>query len=65
MIREVLEKMPKNVRTELENIRKARKNGCMTDNEARQRAAGYTQGLYDGGLITERERQKLFIYTTV
>ena len=33
--------------------------------KAGQHAYGYTLGLRDGGLITERQRQLLFIYCTV
>lgn len=31
---------------------------------ARSRSAGYVSGLYDAGLITDRERRQLFLYIT-
>lgn len=33
--------------------------------EVRQRMAGYALGLRDAGLITERDRQYIFVYMTV
>lgn len=61
--KETLERMPQNVRFALEDLRKYLRGFPEKRDEIRARAAGYTQGLRDAGLITERERQKLFIYT--
>lgn len=65
MTREVLNRMPENVKFVLETLRKDYKNAALDKAEVRCRAAGYTQGLRDAGFITERERQILFVYTTV
>ncbi len=64
MTREVLEKIEKQypaVRAHIEALRrdyKAFNNSCRLAGE-------YTQALRDAGIITERERQILFVYTTV
>lgn len=63
--REVVSRMPGNVRATLEELRKDYKNPAIKRDETRARSGGYVNGLRDGGLITERERQILFIYTTV
>lgn len=65
MTKQVLNKIPANVRAALEQLRKDYKNDALNKGESRNRSAGYVQGLRDAGLITERERQILFIYTTV
>lgn len=65
MTKQVLNKIPANVRAALEQLRKDYKNDALNTDESRSRSAGYVQGLRDAGLITERERQILFIYTTV
>ena len=63
MTKETLEKMPIPVRQELERLRQS----CKSDQKKFEimRAAGYVKGLRDAGLITERQRQILFIYTSV
>ena len=66
--KETLERMPKHVVDYLEHLRSDyNMDGFNYAHKAatRNRAAGYTLGLRDAGLITERERQILFIYTTV
>lgn len=65
MTREVLRKMPDNVKRAIEDLRKDYKNEALNKDCVRNRSAGYVQGLRDAGLITERERQILFVYTTV
>lgn len=68
MTKETLDKIPENVRFEIELIRKRMKN---TKNDIERRdvvteySYAYGKGLRDAGLITERERQILFVYTTV
>ena len=63
--RDILDKLPECVRTELEHLRKDYKNEALNHDAALARSAGYAEGLRDAGLITERERQFVFIYTTV
>lgn len=70
--KEVLEKLPQKVLFQVEKYRNERKSldeANQRDYEKRGRlideAHAYLKGLRDGGLITDRERQILFIYTTV
>ena len=63
--REVLEKMPKIVRWKIDDLRKDYKNEALNKYKVRAQIYGYTNGLRDAGLITESERQKLFVYATV
>ena len=63
--REVINRMPATVLYMLENIRKDYKNPALNKETTRARLYGYTQGLRDAGLISERERQILFVYGTV
>lgn len=65
MTRETLEKLPANVRDHIESIRKDYKNNGLRKDDTRMHAYGYTLGLRDGGLITERQRQILYVYCTV
>lgn len=65
MTREVLNKIPENVRSAIEELRRDYYNDALNIDKVRSRAYGYTLGLRDAGLITERERQILFVYTTV
>jgi len=67
--RETLEKLPANVRHEIE-LRKSDYKRFPTTAysmhmQIRATINGYLRGLRDAGLITERERQVLFVYTTV
>ena len=65
MTRKILENLPATVRAHIESIRKDYKNETIRQDETRKHAYGYTLGLRDGGLITERQRQLLFIYCTM
>ena len=67
MTRETLDKLPENVRNEIERLRKDYKHEELYNRQdaARARLAGYVKGLQDAGLITERERMFLFSYGTV
>ena len=65
MTRETFEKQPEIVRKNLEGLRHDYKSGVVNKDVARAQSAWYVKGLRDAGLITERERQILFIYTTV
>jgi len=63
--RETVEKMPEKIRKQLENLRGDYKHPYMDKSETRARLYWYLVGLRDAGLITERERQTLFVYGTV
>ncbi len=63
--REVFNRMPEAVRNQLENIRKGYKNKALDTDATRAELYGYTLGLRDAGIISERERQILFVYGTV
>ena len=64
MTRELLTKLPNNVKEYSEKLKREYKGEVFNKKETRERAAGYCAGLRDGGLITDRERQILFIYIT-
>ena len=63
--REVFNRMPEAVQSAIENIRTAYKNSANDKSTVRAELYGYTKGLRDAGLISERERQILFVYGTV
>lgn len=63
--REVFNRMPEAVQNKLEDIRMNYKNTALDKVETRAELYGYTLGLRDAGLISERERQILFVYGTV
>ncbi len=63
--REVFNSMPEAVRSRLESIRKDYRNPALDRDKTRKELYGYTNGLRDAGLISERERQILFVYGTV
>lgn len=68
MTKKTLEKLPNHVRAKIEDLRKsytAKGFPFVHYDVARGRSAAYLEGLRDAGLITERERQILFVYTTV
>lgn len=65
MTKELIERLPKNVVKEIEYLRDSYKSKYINKDETRCRLAGYVAGLRDAGLITERERQILFVYGTV
>ena len=65
MTRELLERMPEVVVSKLNQCRKDYNNMALNKDSVRSRNAGYVLGLRDAGLITERERQILFVYTTI
>ena len=68
MTREVIAKLPPNVREKIEAFRRERKGfegDYLRQERIRERVAGYTDGLCDGGLLTDRERQIVFVYATV
>ena len=65
MTRKLLEKMTVEVRVNIELMRGSFRNFPDRRETVRNRAAGYTCALRDAGLITDRERQLLYIYITV
>ena len=65
MTREVLNKIPENVRSKIDAFRRNYNNDSINKDVAREGSYAYTLGLRDAGLITERERQVLLIYTTI
>lgn len=64
MTTQVLAKLPDEVRNNIEELKRMYKNlpDCWSNIHAR--VSGYTCGLRDAGLITDRERQILFDYVT-
>lgn len=65
MTREVINKMPEKVMDVINMYRKDYANPTIRKDVTREGLAGYVKGLRDAGLITERERQILFVYGTV
>lgn len=63
----VLDKLPKHARERIENYRfeYTHTDSVKLQAEIRSSMAGYVLGLRDSGLITEVERQILFVYTTI
>ena len=67
MTRETIAKLPEAAQKEIDLLRNAYKtNDAYHDREiTRARAAGYTSGLQDAGIITDMERRVLYIYVTL
>ena len=73
MTRETLNKLSETARLKVENFRKRYSSVSYKGSaremrmaeEIRMQMASYVEGLRDAGLITERERQVLFVYMTV
>lgn len=63
--REVLAKINTNIRFHIEELRKQYHREGANKDVARTASSQYVLGLRDAGMITERERQILFVYTTV
>ena len=63
--RELIQRLPDTVVKQIEVLGKKYKNSTVSLEEARSELYGYTNGLRDAGLITERDRKILFIYGTV
>lgn len=66
--RELIAKLPQNVMDRINGMKKTYKAfhpGERKHDEARDMINGYTTGLMDAGMITDRERAILFIYATV
>ena len=65
MVKETLNKVPESVKRQLDEYKRMYEGIPNRREETSARAAGYVLGLKDAGLITERERMALFVYTTV
>ena len=63
--REVFNRMPEAVQSTIENLRTEYKNEVNEKATVRAELYGYTKGLRDAGLISERERKILYVYGTV
>ena len=62
---ELLQTLPERVRDSLEQWRKERPTAGEDRSCWYAGSVGCVLALYDMGMITDRERQKLFLYTTV
>lgn len=65
MTQKTLEKLPHKVLVHIEQLRKDYKNPNLDNNICRRSSCEYVRGLMDAGLITNQERQALFLYTTI
>ena len=59
------EKIPAYAMDYISRIRTQNKSGIISDKELNDRASAYTTALCDAGVITDRERQRLYIYCTL
>lgn len=72
MVRETYERMPQAVKLALNGYKKLYRSAKALDgtdytrrDKIRTEASAYCKGLRDAGLVTDRERGYLYIYTTV
>lgn len=65
MTRELIDRLPNSIRSHIECLRREYASDIFDKTAVRQEIYGYTLGLRDAGLITERERQVLCVYGTV
>ena len=63
--KDVIERMPKGIMDHINGIKEQRKKEILDDKTASKAANEYLSGLRDAGLITDRERMKLYIYCTL
>ena len=61
-MRKLIEKLPENVRRQIEMLNKDYHNSALSKDVVRARIGGYCSGLRDGGLITDHERGMLVVY---
>ena len=64
-IKAIIDSLPEDIQNHIASIRKDYKNDALDKDEVRNYARGYTHGLRDAGLITERGRQHLIVYLTL
>ncbi len=62
---EVINKLPQDILKTVKGYKEQYNNPANKTCEVRARMAGYVQGLRDAGVISERERQVVFVYMTV
>ena len=65
MTRKILDKLDKTTLFTIETCKKDYKEHPERRNETRAFMSGYVLGLHKAGLITERERQTLYVYMTI
>ena len=65
MTRDLIDRLPNSIRSHIERLRREYTNDGFDHDAVRKELYGYTLGLRDAGLLTERERQILFVYGTV
>ena len=63
--REIFNKLPDDAQRNFELLRKGYKNEEQSREKYRAALYGYTLGLRDSGLVSERERWNLYVYGTV
>ena len=61
-MQELIERLPDNVRYQLEKLRKEYASGYPTKDEVRAEIRGYAKGLRDAGMVNDHERGMLCIY---
>ena len=61
-MKELYERLPENVKFQLNQLRKEYANGYPTKDEVRAEIRGYAKGLRDAGLVNDRERGMICIY---
>lgn len=61
-MRELYDRLPENVKFQLNLLRKDYANGYRKQDEVRAEIRGYAKGLRDAGLVNDRERGMLCIY---
>ena len=66
--KELIARLPQNVMDRINGMKKILKTtypGERKYDEARNMINGYTKGLMDAGMITDRERSILYVYATL
>jgi len=61
-MKELIERLPQNVRFQLESLRKDFENTTIPREVIRAEVRGYAKGLRDAGLINDHERGMLCVY---
>ena len=65
MTKKVLDALPQNIRDAVEDYKVYYKREDRFKDDYRNEMLGYVKGLRDAKIITERERQILYVYMTV
>ena len=61
-MKELIERLPENVRFQLEMLRRDFKNATISREVTRAQVRGYAKGLRDAGMINDHERGMLCVY---